>query len=50
MQRYGHKAQGNHISYAKLAWPFKEEKAWKTLDDIVLCKATISLALTTDTA
>lgn len=38
------------ISYAKLAWPFKEEKARKILDDIVRCKGTISLALTTDTA
>ena len=44
------KRRATTISYAKLAWPFKEEKAWKTLDDIVLCKATISLALTTDTA
>lgn len=44
------KRRATTISYAKLAWPFKEEKARKILGDIVRYKATISLALTTDTA
>lgn len=38
------------ISYAKLAWPFKEEKAWKILGNIIRDKATIALALKMDTA
>lgn len=44
------KRRATTISYAKLAWPFKERKAWKILDDIVRYKATIALALTIDTA
>ncbi|MCJ1347421.1 hypothetical protein MMC31_005646 [Peltigera leucophlebia] len=46
----GTKRRATAISYAKLAWPFKEEKARKILNDIARCKATISLALTTNTA
>lgn len=46
----GTKRRATTISYAKLAWPFKEDKARKILDDIVRYKATISLALTADTA
>lgn len=46
----GTKRRATSISYAKLAWPFKEEKARKILNDIARYKATISLALTTDTA
>lgn len=45
----GTKRRATTISYAKLAWPFKEEKARKILGDITRYKATISLALTTDT-
>lgn len=37
-------------SYARLAWPFKEEKARRILHDIARYKTSISLALTTDTA
>lgn len=44
------KLKATTISYAKLAWPFKEEKARKILHDIARYKASISLALTTDTA
>lgn len=46
----GAKRRAVTISYAKLAWPFKEEKARKILNDIARFKASISLALTTDTA
>lgn len=46
----GTKRRVTAISYAKLAWPFKEEKARKILNDIARYKVTISLALTTDTA
>lgn len=46
----GTKRRATSISYAKLAWPFKEEKGRKILNDIARYKATISLALTTDTA
>lgn len=38
------------IFYAKLAWPFKEKKARKILNDIAHYKVSILLALTTDTA
>lgn len=38
------------LSYATLAWPLKEGKAQKLLTDIARHKATISLALTTETA
>lgn len=46
----GTKRRATTISYAKLAWPFKEEKARKLLNDISRYKATISLALITDIA
>lgn len=46
----GAERRATTISYAKLAWPFKEEKARKILNDIARYKASISLALTTDTA
>lgn len=36
------------ISYTELAWPFKEGKARKLLDDLGRHKATIVLILTTD--
>jgi hypothetical protein len=36
------------VSYAELAWPFKEGKARKLLDDLGRHKATIILILTTD--
>lgn len=44
------KRRATSISYAKLAWPLKEEKARKILKNIDSYHASISLALTTDTA
>jgi hypothetical protein len=38
------------VSLTNLAWPFKEGKARKLLEDIGRHKATLSLALTTETA
>jgi hypothetical protein len=35
-------------AYAKLAWPFKQEKARKLLEDIARYISTITLILTTD--
>lgn len=46
----GAKRKATTIFYSKLSWPFKEEKARKILNDIARHKASISLALTTDTA
>ena len=46
----GTKRRATAIFYAKLAWPFKEEKAREILNNIARYKATISLALTTNTA
>jgi hypothetical protein len=37
-----------HLTLKSLAWPLKRERAWKALEDIARHKATISLALTTE--
>ena len=36
------------LTLKSLAWPLKRERAWKALEDIAHHKATISLALTTE--
>jgi hypothetical protein len=47
--RAGKRKRTNFIvSYAELAWPFKEGKARKLLEDLGRHKATIVLILTTD--
>lgn len=42
------KRQKIQSTFAALAWPLKETKARKLLDEIVRQKSTVSLALTTD--
>jgi hypothetical protein len=44
------KRQRIRLSLAKLAWPFKREKALKLLEELGRHKATISLGLTTEAA
>jgi hypothetical protein len=44
------KRQRIELSLARLAWPFKREKALKLLEELGRHKATISLGLTTEAA
>jgi hypothetical protein len=46
----GHKRRKLEATLGQLAWPFKRSQAQKLLDDILRYKATISLALTSETA
>jgi hypothetical protein len=39
-----------NVDRVALAWPLKKAKAYKLLDDIVRCKTTINIALTTESA
>jgi len=48
--RSGAKRRRTELSLAQLAWPFKEGKARKIINQIELYKSTISLGLTTNIA